>query len=45
MPDSRSEQLMADWRAHFRKDTLAREIVMRFRGRGDEIWQRAFALL
>jgi len=37
--------LIADWCARFRNDRLATEIVTRLRGRGDEVWQRAFALL
>jgi hypothetical protein len=45
MPDSRGQQLIADWCARCRQDRLATEIVTRFQGRGDEIWQRAFALL
>jgi hypothetical protein len=45
MPNSKANRLTHQWGDRFRKDTLARGIVTALRGRGDEIWQRAFELL
>jgi hypothetical protein len=42
---SRSDSLIRDWRARFRKDPLASRVVADLRGRRDEIWRGTFELL
>jgi PucR-like helix-turn-helix protein/diguanylate cyclase with GGDEF domain len=45
MARTRDDVRIRDWRERFQKDTLAASVVAALRGRADEIWQGAFALM
>lgn len=45
MPQARSDSLIRQWRACFRRDALAAEAITLVSGRADEIWQHTSKLL